>query len=69
MPIILDGKHSIIQAGLLTFGLPINCAFPIKYQWQNAINTSDYSGGSVFDFHEVPFSVLSYFAAIFRTPE
>ena len=50
------------QAGLLTFGSSFSCAFPFSIffyktgkQWQKAGFVPDYSGGPVFELHEVPF--------------
>ena len=46
-----------VQAGLLTSGSSSIRVFPsILRQWHTANFVSGYSGGPVFDLHEVPFS-------------
>ena len=55
------GQANFIQAGLLTPGSLAPRAFPSALlkrdrQWHSAGFVPGYSGGPVFDFHEVPFS-------------
>jgi hypothetical protein len=55
------GQADSIQAGLLTSGSLAPRAFPSSLlksdrQWHSAGFVPGYSGGPVFDFHEVPFS-------------
>jgi len=58
-------SSSLFQAGFLTPGFISLRSFPTAQysQWLNTELQSDYSGGPVFDSHEIPFSVL------LQTPE